>query len=500
MMLTDFQVDSSQIKHVAIYLRKSRSMGDEEEDLIKHRNVIHSVCVNNGWSYIEYVEIVSGDTIEARPKMQKLLDDIANKMYDAVIVFDVDRLGRGGGGDRERIGLTLQHTSTYLVTTNPYKIYDLNNESDEQIFDIHAFMGRFEYKMIKKRLQAGKRVGLKMGRWVHGTTPYGYFNDTKLKQLIVIDDERQVIRTMVNLFLEGVNISNIAWELNKKGIPSPRNARWTIPTISRILKSQVYLGYVIGNKTEGNVNRTTTSSSKPFRRMPREEWVIVKNCHEAITTEEEYEKIQFLFNSRPKKIYKNKIYPLSGVIRCGKCEKTMHHKHFGNGDIGVSKCKCGNLGGSIKLIEDAIFSTLDALRERLNEMKSDDVKKQKEEQLSRRISSLTTDCEKIDLALERIEEAYEAGMYDIQKTREKTQQKEQEKWSLEKEISKLQKQLNSVSDSGNAERMSIIDKFLDEIHKNISEEAKNRIYKELLADVVWCRSNNKEVQVTVNFL
>ncbi len=499
-MLTELQIDVNKIKHVAIYLRKSRSLGDEEEDLIKHRKVIHEVCVNNNWSYIEYVEIVSGDTIEARPKMQTLLKDVKNNQFDAVIVFDIDRLGRGGGGDRELIGLTLQHSDTFLITTNPYKIYDLNNDSDEQVFDMHSFMGRYEYKMINKRLQAGKRVGLRMGRWVSGSCPYGYYNDTRKKQLIVIEEEKKVIRLIVEEFLYGTSINNIAWSLNKKGIPSPRDSKWTVPTISRMLKSQVYLGYVVGNKSEGNRGRVKSSSSKPFRYLPENEWVIVKNCHEAIISEEEYEKIQKLFDSKARKIYKNTIYPFTGLIICGKCKKNMHHKNFGNNMLGVSRCSCGNYGGSTELIEDAIFTTINSLKDRLNNMKNDDVKKQKENLLLKRIKNLTEECEKQELALERIEEAFEEGLYDIQKTRQKTQEREQEKWNIEKELSKLKKEMESVNSHGNEERLSSIDKFLNDINNSNNGEIKNQLYKELLSEVIWTRSNNREVEIIVNFL
>src|SRR5699024_6218654 len=330
-------------------------MGDSEEDLANHDVVMKQICKTKGWSYVEYREIVSGDTIEGRPQIKKLLKDIGNGLYDGVLTFDIDRLGRGGGGDRERIGITLQHSNTFLITANPYKIYDLNNESDEQAFDMYSFMGRFEYKTIKRRLQAGKRIGLKRGRWVHGNVPYGYEYNRKEKRLEVVEEEKEVVRMIVDYALEGVSFSDIANELNKRKILSPGGARWRVTTVSRVLKSKVYLGHVVGNKTEGNRNRTPNSSSKPFKHLPENEWIVVKDCHEAIITQEEYDELQRLFKSRTKKVYTNNIYQFSGLIKCGQCNKNMHYKHMGDGNYNVAICECGNRGGSIKLIEDAVF-------------------------------------------------------------------------------------------------------------------------------------------------
>src|SRR5699024_3667161 len=112
------------IKHVAIYLRKSRSMGDSEEDLANHDVVMKQICKTKGWSYVEYREIVSGDTIEGRPQIKKLLKDIGNGIYDGVLTPDIYRLGRAVGGHIEKIAITIHHSNTFLITDNSYKIYD----------------------------------------------------------------------------------------------------------------------------------------------------------------------------------------------------------------------------------------------------------------------------------------------------------------------------------------------------------------------------------------
>ena len=75
--------------NVAIYLRKSREEIDErrEETLKRHENILFDYCSRNNLNIVKtYREIVSGESIEKRPQMQLLLDDVKNKLYDGVVV------------------------------------------------------------------------------------------------------------------------------------------------------------------------------------------------------------------------------------------------------------------------------------------------------------------------------------------------------------------------------------------------------------------------------
>jgi len=89
-----------EIKDVAIYLRKSRG---EEEDLDKHRTDLEDLCKIKGWRYTSYAEIGSSDSIDLRPEMIRLLKDVEDDLYDAIVVMDIDRLSRGDGEEQARI-------------------------------------------------------------------------------------------------------------------------------------------------------------------------------------------------------------------------------------------------------------------------------------------------------------------------------------------------------------------------------------------------------------
>jgi DNA invertase Pin-like site-specific DNA recombinase len=279
---------NNSIANVALYLRKSR--GDDESVLVKHRDVLESLCKSRNWRYVVYAEIGSGDSISMRPKMTQLLNDVELQMYDAVVVHDWERLGRGDLSDQDRIVKTFKRTSTKIVTANPYRVFDLLNEQDEQYSDFYSFLARQEYRAIKKRLIQGKKIGAKLGHWTNGTPPYPYEYNPETKGLIVNKSNKTYYRFIVESCLAGKSLNSIAWELNKMGVLSPRKKRWNENTIRRLLIDETHLGRIISNKTEGDICKRRPSS-KDYKEFPREEWVIVDNCHEAVKTIEEHERI-----------------------------------------------------------------------------------------------------------------------------------------------------------------------------------------------------------------
>lgn len=81
------------IRHVAVYLRKSRDDGEFEDVLSKHRDTLLALVSNKNWTYKLYEEVASGEKIESRKEMQRLLGHVEEQLYDGVVVMDIDRLG-----------------------------------------------------------------------------------------------------------------------------------------------------------------------------------------------------------------------------------------------------------------------------------------------------------------------------------------------------------------------------------------------------------------------
>lgn len=130
----------------AIYLRKSRADIEAEscgegETLARHEKTLLSLGKKMGLQIGQiYKEIVSGETISARPVMQQLLCAVEQGVWEGVLVMEVERLARGDTIDQGIIAQAFKYSDTKIIT--PMKVYDPQNEFDEEYFEFGLFMSR----------------------------------------------------------------------------------------------------------------------------------------------------------------------------------------------------------------------------------------------------------------------------------------------------------------------------------------------------------------------
>ena len=145
----------------------------------RHEAILDKVAETRGYYIAKtYYEVVSGESIAARPEIQKLLEEVSAGIYAGVLVVDLERLARGNGADQAYISQVFQFSSTKIIT--PAKTYDPCNEFDEEYFEFGLFMSRREYKTINRRLQRGRELSVSEGKFVGNIAPFGY-DRVKLK-------------------------------------------------------------------------------------------------------------------------------------------------------------------------------------------------------------------------------------------------------------------------------------------------------------------------------
>ena len=160
------------------YLRKSRFDRDYaelsvEETLKRHEDILDNLASSRGYHIAKtYYEVVSGESIAARPEVQKLLEEVSAGIYTGVLVVDLERLARGNGADQAYISQVFQYSETKIIT--PLKTYDPTNEFDEEYFEFGLFMSRREYKIINRRLIRGRDSSASEGKYLGSIAPYGY--------------------------------------------------------------------------------------------------------------------------------------------------------------------------------------------------------------------------------------------------------------------------------------------------------------------------------------
>lgn len=489
---------------VAIYLRKSRDEADKDDVLSKHRDTLTAIAENNNWKYKLYEEIASGERIAYRPIMQQLLDDVENGMFYAVLVMDIDRLGRGNNKDWGTIYEAFHNETFNTLIVTPQKTYDLSEDTDEMMVDFQSLIAKMEYKQIKKRMMRGKIGGAKQGKWVCGALPYPYIK--KNGEIAIDSDRYKIFRIMVDKAVSGESLSSIADYLNankiitSKGIIPTKTSGWDYTQVRRILSHEMCLGKIIYGMTKGDYRKGN------FKKMPRDQWIITEGSHESVITQEEYDTIQRSVASRasiPVAARAGK-HIFSGLIRCSKCNKIMRvtttkgkykclicDKKYLDG----SRCTQRGVTLSGSFIPDIINAIFNVSEETLLSMREEN---RSNESLKSIIKSKKKELSKIEKAIERIYDLYEGG--DITKTefikRKSTRTEQYE--DIRKNIDQLEQSItSSVSDK---DFIKAIKSTKNKFDRATDNPEKNKILKQIVKTIWYSREGDNEPKVTIEYL
>ena len=249
------------MKSYCIYLRKSRADRDSEltsdiDVLKRHEEILLKLAKDLKLNIVKiYREVVSGDSISARPEMQNLLRDVESGIYEGVLVVEVERLARGDTKDQGTVSDTFKYSNTKIIT--PVKTYDPSNEFDEEYFEFGLFMSRREYKTINRRLQRGRLKSASEGKWIASEAPYGY-RKAKIKgekgyTLDVDQEESRVVKMIFDWYVNGdllngepypLGMTAIANKLDAMLIRPRRAEKWSKASIHDILINPAYIGMV----------------------------------------------------------------------------------------------------------------------------------------------------------------------------------------------------------------------------------------------------------------
>ena len=310
----------------AIYLRKSRAEAGDEDALGRHRETLLRFAEHNQIVVEEiYEEIVSGENLYLRPQMLRLLDDISQKRYDAVLCMDIDRLGRGDMASQGMILDTLRTAECLIVT--PRRVYDLNNEMDETYSEFEAFMARQEYKMITRRMRRGVTAAAKEGSHI-SEVPFGYRRawEGKRASLEPHPENAPWVRRAFDLYVNQFQgCQAIADLFNREGPPPKKAQQWGRTAIRRILRNPIYTGQWVYNRTQWQKRRSLTDKNVALPR-PKEDWIVVPNMHEPIVSRELFDEAQEKLKTRKKVCAGPSDLPhlFSGLFFCEACGSSMH--------------------------------------------------------------------------------------------------------------------------------------------------------------------------------
>ncbi|MCY8972163.1 recombinase family protein [Bacillus atrophaeus] len=139
----------------------------------------------------------------------------------------------------------------------------------------------------------------------------------KLSTLVINLTEAQTVRKIFDLYVERNGCKSIANKLNKEGHRTKKNKDFSINGVKTILSNPLYVGFIRYNgRRDWNEKRRNNINPNP---------VIEKGQHEAIISEETWEKAKNIMASRsgkPNRIHDGE-FPLTGIMKCPACGAGM---------------------------------------------------------------------------------------------------------------------------------------------------------------------------------
>lgn len=407
----------------AVYLRKSRMEEgmDTQEVLSRHRSDLDSYAKTHDIHVIEtYSEVVSGESLYARPEMLRLLEDVEEGKYDAVLVMDLDRLSRGRMKDQGIILDTFKDSSTLIIT--PEKTYNLSDDLDDELAELKTFMSRREYKMINKRLMRGLKHSIREG-WYVANAPYGYrkvYMDRR-PTLEIIEDEAKFVRMMYSMYMEGYGCISIARHINSLGARPRRSNEFNRSTVFKILSNPTYAGKIVWDQ-KTHVRKGSKGNPKHITIYnPREKWTITEGRHPAIIDKEMYDTVQDIMAGRyiPGKNDGTVKSSLAGLIKCVRCGKNMQRMEVHSRTpylLCNTKGCCA--GAKFEFVEAQVLDHLRKVLADLELQKPDAIAKPTMD----KSNELTAVRKEISIAAgqkDRLYELLEIGEYDLPTFRER---------------------------------------------------------------------------------
>lgn len=495
-----------------IYLRKSRADMEAEargegETLARHEETLLALAKKKNLNIGGiYREIVSGESIAARPQMQKLLEEVDSGMWEGVLVMEVERLARGNTMDQGIVSNAFTNSGTVIVT--PMKTYDPENEFDQEYFEFSLFMSRREYKTIRRRMEAGRIAAVKEGCFIGSIPPYGYEryrrNDGKYS-LKIAPEEAENVRFIFESRAEGKSMTEIANNLTDSGIPTRKGTTWQSATIRDVISNPVYKGCIRWY----NRYQPKNQSSKQVRSPKLKDIIVVPGLHEPIVSTELWEKANAVEIKKSPSYHDRPLSnPLAGLVICKECGHSMIVRLFHANEerrlICVTHgCKCR--GTTEEILTDTIN---DSLKKTYHEFKcqsesGDDSSRSKK--IKADIKAAKTSITKLEARQQKLYELLETGVYTPEVFVERQKKIEEEINAAKVRISDLESRTSQDIDPDVAAEK--IKHLIDTVGSCETPEDKNKLYKSVIKKIMYYREpgNGKyssppiEIEIEFNF-
>lgn len=265
-----------------------------------------------------------------RLSFKKMLSDIDEGKINLVIVKDLSRFGR----NYVEAGMYVQRfTDSNIRFIAADDNYDSLVNSDDLLFPIKNVVNEMYARDVSKKTKAAKKAKARDGQFIGSKAPFGYKIDPNDRHHLIVDEPAaQVVKRIFRLASEGVGYNKMAKIFREEKVLTPiayfnlnnpdyfksdywrKEFDWHVTSIRAILNNEVYLGKLVYGK-----QRNKSMKSKEKVRNPKEDWIVVENCHEPIITQELWDTVHKILNAKHRPAKAGEVQMFAGLLYCSDC-------------------------------------------------------------------------------------------------------------------------------------------------------------------------------------
>lgn len=329
----------NRIYKAALYLRLSKDDegSGESASITTQRGILQDYAKANGLQVIdEYVDDGFSGTNYERPAFKRMIEDIEAGRVNCVITKDLSRLGRNSARTSDLLDEYFPaHGVRYISIIDGYDSLHLTS-GVVMTAPLMMAMHEMYARDISCKIRTSFQNKMENGEYIGSFAPYGYQKDPDNKNHLVVDDQvAHIVREIFEMAAEGNAPSAIARYLNGRNIATPamyrclarpylnmdddsKRKRWSSATVCELLRNTVYLGHTAQGKTS-----KVSFKSKTLQTRKPDEWIVVKNTHEPIVSEDLFQAVRNRVIARRRLPTKGFESVFSGIARCADCGRTM---------------------------------------------------------------------------------------------------------------------------------------------------------------------------------
>lgn len=229
----------------AAYARVSSAGQRDRHTIESQLRVLPEYIRAQGWqlagTYVDDGRSARAGRLDQRDGFARLMVDAEARLFDLIVVVDIDRLTRSDDAiERATILGPFQRLGIDIVTPAAGRM-DLRTLLGELYVTMQSLFAAEENRKRVERSKSGKLTAISKGRKHSGSTPYGYRHDRETGWTIH-EPDAAIIREVFARTLRGESGASIAADLRDRGLRRPRGGEWSTFRVYQLLKCTTYRG------------------------------------------------------------------------------------------------------------------------------------------------------------------------------------------------------------------------------------------------------------------